>query len=458
MYSLMFQNKFFAPPGQEDGEPRRGGRVYAAIEVPELDDGFQPYKTEPIYLECVDTSWFHSFEASEKGQHWSKLLQAAPLSVLELTRYNLPQFPKDSRPGDIAWFEFGYEHASSSESDARIYTNLLSDGATVKISFHEPRPIGWAEKGGIGKIAQALTICNSSSINLKERLARISTAGGVAFYDVGQGACQAAIDDEMLIPQLYVDFGGGVLSNKKTFPDGFAGFCFTCNPMVILSHWDWDHWSSVQRWPEALKTPWLTPPVILKPIQLAFAAELHEQGSLHIWDAEWPETITAGAVTIERCTGRTANDSGLAVTLRRRRNSLRNCLLPGDADYACIPSVAAGESFSILCMTHHGGRLHSPTYPKVKRGAVSVISAGPRNSYRHPLFDTVATHLEHGWDFPTGTAMSGQRPCHVLVPWGGKPHIFQGGCYGGMCATAVSATAPVNGKILQIARRTGDAM
>lgn len=457
----MFKNQFFASAGQEDGEPRRKGRVYAAIEVPELDDGLQPYEAEPVYLECVDTSWLNSFKASENGPSWSKLFQAAPLSVLELTSYKLPLFPEGSNPGDIAWFEFGYEPASSSESDARIYTTLLSEGATVKISFHEPRPLGWAEKGGIGEVAQALAKYNSSSksqYSLKKRLAGVSTAGGVAFYDVGQGSCQAAIDNDLHIPQLYVDFGGGVLTNKKTFPDGFAGFCFTCDPMVILSHWDWDHWSSAQRWPQALNTPWLTPPVPLKPIQLAFAAELHERGSLHIWDAAWPGTITAGAVTIERCTGRTSNDSGLAVTLRRRRSSSKNCLLPGDADYACIPSVVAGESFNALCMTHHGGRLHSPIYPKAKRGAASVLSAGPRNSYRHPLFDTVATHLEHGWSLPTGTALSGQRPCHVLVPWEGRPHILQGGCHAGRCATAVSAIAPANGKITKFARRVENAM
>lgn len=79
------------------------------------------------------------------------------------------------------------------------------------------------KKGRIGEIAQALAIYNSSSSDLKERLARISTAGGVAFYDVGQGACQAAIDDEMLIPQLYVDFGGGGGSRTKRH-----------SPMVLL--------------------------------------------------------------------------------------------------------------------------------------------------------------------------------------------------------------------------------
>lgn len=244
-----------------------------------------------------------------------------------------------------------------------------------------------------------------------------------------------------------------MLTNKKTFPDGFSGFCFTCNPMIILSHWDWDHWSSAQRWPEALDALWLTPPVPLKPIQLAFAAELYERGSLHIWDAAWPGTISAGAVAIERCTGRTTNDSGLAVTLRRKRGSSKNCLLPGDADYACIPSVSAGQSFSALCMTHHGGKLHSSTYPKAKRGAASVLSAGPRNTYCHPLFDTITTHLEHGWGFPIGTAFSGQRPCHVLVPWQGGPQVFQGGCHGGICANAISTIAPATGKIARFARR-----
>jgi len=456
----MFENQFFAPPGQGEGEPRRKGRVYAAIEVPELDEGFQPYEAEPIYLECIDTSWLNSFAPSENNPIWSEFFQAAPLSVLELTSYKLPLFPEGSKPGDIAWFEFGYEPASSSETDARIYTNLFSDGAAVKISFHESRSIEWAEGGVIRAAAQALAKDNSYRNHpyaLKRRLEQISTAGGVAFYDVGQGVCQAAIDDELHIPQLYVDFGGGVLANKKTFPDGFSGFCFTREPMIILSHWDWDHWSSAQRWPEALDALWLTPPVPLKPIQLAFAAELYERGSLRIWDATWPGAITAGAVTIERCTGQTANDSGLAVTLRQRRNSSKNCLLPGDADYACIPSVADGKSFSVLCMTHHGGRLHSPTYPKAKRSAVSVLSAGPRNTYRHPLFDTVATHLEHGWDLPTGTALSGQRPCHVLVPWGGRPHIFQGGCHGGRCDTAVSAIAPAHGKITRFACHRGDA-
>lgn len=222
----MFENQFFVPPGQGEGEPRSKGRVYAAIEVPELDEGFQPYEAEPIYLECIDTSWFNSFASSENDLLWNEFFQVAPLSVLELTSYKLPLFPEGSKPGDIAWFEFGHEPASSSETDARIYTNLFSDGAAVKISFHESCPIEWAEGGVIRAAAQTLAQDNFDKIpkyDLKNRLEEISTAGGVAFYDVGQGACQAAVDDVLHIPQLYVDFGGGAYE-QKDIPRWFFRF------------------------------------------------------------------------------------------------------------------------------------------------------------------------------------------------------------------------------------------
>lgn len=443
-------NRFFAPPG--DGEEPKKGRVYAAIEVPEPENDFtgnRDQKQEPITLECVDTSWFHLMQSDRNQLLWTEIYQGAPLSVLELTKYPLPPFPENSQPGDIAWYEFGYELSSDSESDARIYTSLYSGGAAAKISFHEPRPVGWQGKGPMGSagwLSQAMTTQQMPDVEaplwLRDKLAQVDCSGGVAIYDVGQGSCQAALDHKLHLPQLYVDFGGGVLANRKTFPDELKGFCFSGAPMILLSHWDWDHWSSAYRQESSLEVPWLTPPVPMKPIQQAFAADLYIRGSLHIWNDNWPSKMVHGPIHIERCTGRTANDSGLAVTLHRSTGGRPNFLLPGDAAYSYIPSVVDGTAFNSLCMTHHGGRLHSSVYPKPKRGGASVLSAGPRNSYKHPLFQTVATHLEKGWRIPTPTGLSGQRPCHVLVPWGRQPHVFQGGCHGAECSVAIADIAP----------------
>ena len=108
-----FRNSFFVPPGQGEGEGERSpkGRVYAAIEVPEPDDKSarnQHSDQEPVFLECVDTNWFHSVQRGDLRASWIDIYQTAPLSILELTRYPLPPFPVGARPGDIAWYEFGY--------------------------------------------------------------------------------------------------------------------------------------------------------------------------------------------------------------------------------------------------------------------------------------------------------------------------------------------------------------
>lgn len=456
------RNHFFDPPG--DGEEPRGGRVYAAIEVPEPDEGVNratgsgDSASEPVLLECIDTQWFGSMQSGEKPLLWTDIFRVAPLSVLELTGYPLPPFPEGAQPGDVAWFEFGYEPAPTSTSDARIYTSLYSDGSAVKIKFHEPRSLDWAPNGPMGATGWLTGVLASSGLQAESAkafstmLSAVDCSGGVAVYDVGQGACQAALDRNLHIPSLYIDFGGGVLVNRKTFPDAYTGFCFSRRPSVLLSHWDWDHWSSAYRFEEALSVPWLAPPVPHKPIQQAFAADLYVRGMLHVWDETWPAVIRKGAIRVERCTGRTTNDSGLAVTLYPNGKSRRNCLLPGDAGYAHVPSVRAGEAFSSMCLSHHGGRLHSNLYPKPKHPTTSALSAGPRNSYKHPLFSTVAMHLEQGWSFPIPTAMSGQRPCHVLLQWGKPPHVFRGGCHGQSCNSAIAQIAPASTTVSQLAQ------
>ena len=138
------------------------------------------------------------------------------------------------------------------------------------------------------------------------------------------------------------------------------------------------------------------------------------------------DVVMVGSNTLTRYSIRRSNDSGLAVTVYASSRKGRSCLLPGDAAYQCSPSVAAtGERFNALCMSHHGGCLHSNDYPSPKRGAVAVNSSGPGNTYSHPLFKTLAAHLGQGWPMPAQTGISGSRPCHVFLPWGKKPQIFQ---------------------------------
>lgn len=427
-------NRFFRPSTEE---PRKG-RVYAAYEVPEpaaeeeqsgsSGSHIETNNGEPVLLECLDTQWVHSLSGA---QSWLDRFQDAALSVLELKGYPLPAPPAELEPGEIAWYEFGYEPATGAEADASLYTSLYSAGSPVRITFHEPRPASWSRMGPFGTTASPMTWEVSESLDdaVEAILSEMGANSGVALFDVGQGACQAVMDGARR-PSLYVDFGGGVLGNAKTFPTDYIGFCFSNRPAVVLSHWDWDHWSSAYRFPAALQSTWIAPRVPPKPIQLAFAAHLHSLRRLVIWSPKAPFELRVRGVQLERCTGRTANDSGIAVTAYRNPGGRKSCLLPGDADYRHVPSVSRGTTFNSISMSHHGGRLHSKVIPTPKRrGASCVCSVGAGNSYKHPFLDTYEAHLAAGWPLPLTTGFTGRRPSHVFLPWDGVPRVFVGRCH-----------------------------
>jgi beta-lactamase superfamily II metal-dependent hydrolase len=230
---------------------------------------------------------------------------------------------------------------------------------------------------------------------------------------------------------------------------------------IILSHWDWDHWSSVSRFPSLLESDWIAPLPPEKPIQQALAWILLGLGRLSLWLPGQPDRYRAKNLLLERCTGKTTNDSGIAVTLLGGSRQSKRCLLPGDAGYQHIPSVLAGARFNALSMTHHGGRLHSKLVPTPRRGAIAACSVGAGNSYKHPFWETVEAHREEGWPTPIPTGFFGHRPSHVFLPWEGKPTVVAGSCgFSPECSVAftVGAVRGVNHqpatKTVKVIRRT----
>jgi hypothetical protein len=56
---------------------------------------------------------------------------------------------------------------------------------------------------------------------------------------------------------MYADLGGGVIGHATSFPADFKRLCLTRSPTIVLSHWDWDHWSSAGRFPAAQTMTWI---------------------------------------------------------------------------------------------------------------------------------------------------------------------------------------------------------
>jgi hypothetical protein len=433
------RNRFFSPPGEAPSLDEPAGVLYAAYEVQaEGNPTANLSADEPLLFECIVARKDGLLAPSGWGSpDWPQL------AILEAANLKLHDWPAAAVPGDVVWYTFTYSPAQAGEQSGFVYAGLFAEGVPVHLepgrvrgpSLNQP-PRGVLLRKHLTKLVQG-----GLKTELKERLNAIDTSGGVIAYDVGQGAAHAALSAKHR-PSVYIDLGGGVIGNTHTFSEEFKGFCFTAKPLIILTHWDWDHWSSALRQPDALDMTWLAPQLRKPlPIQRAFAAELGVRGNL----CEWPATTTTPfrgkTLFIEKCSGKTSNDSGLAVTVRRE-GTRKKFLIPGDASYWFIPSVKAGHRFDGLSMTHHGGVLHHKTYPTPKRGAASVLSVGATNSHRHPRLDTLDFHLGKKWRLPLATGFSGQRPSHAYVAWGEQPRLVAGGCLRGACSTALYQLVP----------------
>ncbi|MDO9356388.1 MAG: hypothetical protein Q7T55_22005, partial [Solirubrobacteraceae bacterium] len=205
----------------------------------------------------------------------------------------------------------------------------------------------------------------------------------VAVYDVGQGACQALLVRGE--PVLYFDVGGGSDRDSKTLPATFNGLCLCADPAIVLSHFHHDHWALVRRFNALFEQTWVVP---RQGDSIGFnnavlAGLIASKGTLLVWPDDVP-TRRFGRVTVHRCTGKSRNNSGLALSVGEAGSTI---LLPGDARYREIANLP--EEVLSLVAAHHGGvtNAKSTEIPQPSRGSAGrlVYSYGPDNSYGHPL-------------------------------------------------------------------------
>lgn len=301
---------------------------------------------------------------------------------------------------------------------AKLYDSLLGVGEDVYVTKIAP-----ANAAAAKKLEKTFSLDSAHDISDRElsALTAIGSPDYVTVYDVGQGNCNAIWSSDGrpdYVAKLYYDFGGAILQNKFTFPPALRRWCFTANPPVILSHWDWDHWSSQAKDPRVRNMMWLAPRQTIGPTHAAFAASL---SNLRMWPSGMA-SYTGGALTIEQCTGAGRNHSGLALIIDHNNEKM---LLPGDARYSAIPSAASPATFTSVCVPHHGADMKSRYVPASASFAHSraAYSFGAGNTFSHPRQVTETQHHGAGWT-QVLTLTTDVRPTqcgHISLHWASQP-------------------------------------
>ena len=230
----------------------------------------------------------------------------------------------------------------------------------------------------------------------------------VNVFNIGQGNLNTIVDDKGN-PFFYFDVGGGAYGNAFTYPSpNPRKLCFENNPLIILSHWDFDHWWTFNKLmrrnllsPSGVKTKWLVPSQPTGVINNRFYDRLIKNGhQITIWEEDNNEILQLDPnVKVIKCNtpGKDKNNNGLVVIVTIGNQKI---LLPADASYENIPDLKCIK-FSGLVASHHGGKITTEiaNIPIVRENNGKIIySCGAGNRYYHPSIRSIEKHKNKGWD------------------------------------------------------------
>ncbi|WP_157040533.1 ComEC/Rec2 family competence protein [Polaromonas naphthalenivorans] len=317
-----------------------------------------------------------------------------------------------------SWFTLELRPGANPDNPALLYGGLFAPAAPVTVKGAMP-----SEQKIAKALDQMFTLRHLTQLTSKDFAREVGTphADYLAVYDVGQGNANALAVNSYgwLVPTLYFDLGAGVYRNAKTRPNDLR-FCFSYNPVIVLSHWDADHWAGayatlVNNTYPALKQKWIAPLQKVGPTHTAFAYDVKISGGTFQTYAgaggSFGSVLLPGHRTLHYARGSGPDRNGSGLVLVVENNELpppRSWLLTGDCDYADFVPILNPVNPIGMVAPHHGASL-APDSPIPPPAALPyrrlAYSYGHENAHgnkcpptRHPTQKGTTAHANAGWN------------------------------------------------------------
>jgi hypothetical protein len=267
------------------------------------------------------------------------------------------------------------------------------------------------------------------------------SSGALGVMNVGQGGCNLVFNRAME-PTLYYDTGYPLGFFRKTLPANmradlatFTGPIYNNaagNLLIILSHWDWDHWrlGAVPAFGgnTLAARDWLYPTQPMSPTAQNFINYQIAGAKAQVPAGTPPQVLNYGAGTPNAfsCTlykyvppggafgGILINNSGLAlrVPVDVAVGAASQFLLTGDGNFGYLPLIARAGLTGIGAV-HHGSIAHgaSANLPAIPGGLASgyiaysygINPTTGNHAYGFPVAGAVANYQGAAWTAPTET-------------------------------------------------------
>jgi hypothetical protein len=338
---------------------------------------------------------------------------------------------------EVAWYRFELAPVTA-RSNARII-RLLPDGYDEPLEVHLsraeklPAPQSVSAKATIhrhpsgrfnleeirapwfGEISGHERLRLLKSVN--QQIEQIETT--VVVHDIGQASCVSIVqrppdgkfrsyleatwnNQEYAFEKVMLDCGFPLYFNWER--DGLRKYDIGARPiedaLIILSHWDMDHYELGRRNLDR-RNFWLAPTQVVGPTSWRIASHLAEQSRIAFVKPNFG--LHLDRISIWRGPASPKlNDSGIFVALATTgtdgngRTASRRFLYPADCALSCMtlpqaPKIGSHEEIHVA-VSHHGSEPWDNRLPG--HPGKAVISSGWRNRYKHPIAESVQTYAD----------------------------------------------------------------
>jgi beta-lactamase superfamily II metal-dependent hydrolase len=208
--------------------------------------------------------------------------------------------------------------------------------------------------------------------------------------DVGQASCIAMEKNGQQV--AFFDVGFPLPFFKKSLPRKVTELSPAENCLVILSHWDYDHYSWAKKNPLFRELRWIAPEGNLSKSGTKFANSLGDK----LLRLPRGNRIGNKNMQIDWATGNPndKNNSGIVVTINLHG---RKVLLTGDAAYNNISPHLLSD-LSGVSIPHHGGLTEGNIPYPILTGSKAISCCGQKNSYGHPRSEILDGHRGNLWE------------------------------------------------------------
>lgn len=291
----------------------------------------------------------------------------------------------------------------------RLELFTVSEISDFGFDPEEPKSIGAAANSSkvlaakLKRIRQRRGIVPSTTISwhcragLYKSVAKVPIES-VIVHDVGHASFSTVIDSAGA-PLLHFDCGWPIPWNWKTYPPTTP-----TEPdanIVVLSHWDSDHYAGFHKWSKVRNAFWIVPNQELGPNAEFVVESLMKASRLLMCSLPPNKKFTLGGITIIGCDpsavngkSKKMNNSGIAISISLM--GTRSVLLPGDADYKTINNTLYPPP-DCLVVSHHGAKVEGSVPLAPANYPRAVVSLGLDNCYKHPSIQSMADHSAAGW-------------------------------------------------------------